>query len=60
MQALKSTKEIAQIFGIPERRVRDLCNARGQKFAVRLTKPKGKFYIDPDLFERFLKERRLA
>ena len=57
---LLSAKEIAARFGMDVRTVRNLCHARNQKFAYQLSKPNGKFYIDPDLFEKFIRERRLA
>ena len=55
-----SCKEIANRFGMDVRMVRNLCHARGQKFAYQLNKPHGKYYIDPDQFEHFIRERRLA
>ena len=57
---LKSAREIATMFGMDVRTVRDLCHARGQRFAYQLNKPHGKYYIDPDLFGQFIRERRLA
>ena len=59
MEKWKSAKEIAAMFGMDVRVVRDLCHARNQKFAYRLTKT-GRYYIDPQRFEEFVKERRLA
>ncbi|MCR4748277.1 MAG: helix-turn-helix domain-containing protein [Lachnospiraceae bacterium] len=49
--------EIARIYGIPAETVRNLCHARGQKFATRLT-PNGRFYIDLKKFEEFLQRKQ--
>ena len=46
------TKEIAAKFGLSDDLVRNLCHARGQRFAVRLV-PNGRWYIDDEKFEEF-------
>lgn len=56
----RSATEIAEMFNLDVRVVRNLCHARGQRFAYRLNGPKGKFHIDPVKFHEFIKERRLA
>ena len=48
--------EIAERYGIDARMVRNLCHARGQKFAVRLV-PNGRFYIDLEKFDEYLKRK---
>lgn len=53
-----SAKETAERFGMKLKEVRNLCHARGQKFAYQLV-PGGKFYIDPDKFQAFM-ERKVA
>lgn len=49
--------EIARIYGIKIETVRNLCHARGQKFATRLV-PNGRFYIDIEKFDEFLKRKQ--
>lgn len=51
-----SVNEAAQIMSIKPKRLREMCHARGQKFAIRLT-PRGKFYIDIEKFDEFLKRK---
>ncbi|MBR5678018.1 MAG: hypothetical protein IKX20_07755 [Paludibacteraceae bacterium] len=46
------TKEIAAKFGLTDELVRNLCHARGQRFATRLV-PGGRWYIDDELFQEF-------
>ena len=53
-----SAKETAERFGMKLKEVRNVCHARGQKFAYQLV-PGGKFYIDPDKFQAFM-ERKVA
>lgn len=55
----KSAKEIAKDFGMKLDVVRNLCHARGQRFAYQLV-PNGKFYIDPVKFQEFIERRRTA
>lgn len=42
--------EIAKIYGLDPETVRNLCYARGQRFARKIV-PRGRWYIDSDLFE---------
>ena len=42
--------EIAKMYGIPAETIRNLCHARGQKFATRLV-PNGRWYIDEERFK---------
>ena len=49
--------EIAKIYGIPAETVRNLCHARGQRFAMRLV-PRGRFYIDREKFEEFMARKQ--
>ena len=51
-----TVSEVAKIYEFPAETVRNLCHARGQKFAIRLT-PRGKFYIDIEKFDEFLKRK---
>lgn len=53
-----SARETAKQFGMHLDKVRNLCHARGQKFAYQLV-PNGKFYIDPVKFKAYI-ERSLA
>lgn len=48
--------EIAKIFGLPAKLVRDMCHARGQKFAFRPV-PNGNFRINKEAFERHIERR---
>ena len=57
---LLSATQIAEQYNLDVRLVRNLCHARGQRFAYRLNGPKGKFYIDSIKFQEFIRERRLA
>ena len=58
MGKLLSCKEISEKFGMKIEVVRNLCHARSQRFAYRLSEPKGKFYIDPIKFEAYLERKR--
>lgn len=49
--------QIAKIFGIKVETVRNMCHARGQKFAFRLV-PKGRFYIEINKFREYLSHRQ--
>ncbi len=49
--------EVAKIYNFPVKRIRNLCHARGQKFAVRFV-DNGMFYIDLDKFNEFLKRKQ--
>ena len=49
--------EIAEIYGMKAEIVRNLCHARGQKFATRLV-PNGRFYIDREKFDDFLRRKQ--
>lgn len=49
--------EIAKIYGIAVETVRNMCHARGQKFAIRLV-PNGRFYIDGEKFGEHLKRKQ--
>ena len=44
--------EVAEIYGLTIKVVQNLCHARGQRFATRLT-PRGWFYIDLGKFDEF-------
>ena len=55
----KSSREIAEIYGMDVRTVRNLCHARGQKFAKRPVTG-GRFYINEELFQNFLDRRTKA
>lgn len=54
----QSVTAIARIYGFKAEVVRNMCHARGQRFAFRLV-PNGKFYIDPVKFQAYI-ERRMA
>lgn len=58
MEKLLSCKEISEKFGLKVEIVRNMCHARGQKFAFRLVEPSGKFYIDPVRFQNYLERKR--
>ncbi|MCR5430971.1 MAG: helix-turn-helix domain-containing protein [Lachnospiraceae bacterium] len=51
----KVTK-IAEIFGIPAKTIRDMCHARGQRFAFRPVK-NGNWLIDRAKFEKHLEHK---
>lgn len=53
-----SAREISEKFGIKIEVVRNMCHARGQKFAYRLVEPSGRFYIDPVRFQDYLERKR--
>lgn len=52
-----SVSEIAERYGFTEKAVREMCNARGQRFAFKL-KDKGRFYIDHRKFREHLERKR--
>lgn len=53
----KSVAEIAAIYGMTAKTVRELCQARGAKFAFKL-KPGGRYYIDQKQFRNFIERKR--
>ena len=57
MDKFYKATEIAKLYGMTAETVRNLCHARGQKFATRLV-PNGRFYIDRERFEKFLEKRQ--
>lgn len=57
MDKTYKVSEVAEIFGIDDRVVRDACHARRQTFATRL-KPNGRFYIDLDKFRAWWDRRQ--
>ena len=54
---LKSVREISEIYGLTPKTVRELCNARGQRFAFKLKK-NGRYYINAKLFRDHLERKR--
>lgn len=52
-----SVSEIAERYGFTEKAVRELCHARGQRFAFKL-KEKGRYYIDHKKFRAHLERKR--
>lgn len=52
-----SVRETSERFGIRQEIIRNLCHARGQRFAYQLV-PNGRFYIDPDRFQDFLRRKQ--
>lgn len=52
-QEHKSITEIAKEYGYHRKVVENMCHARGQRFAYRLT-PNGKFYIIPERFRDYI------
>ena len=57
MTKLYSVSEIAEKYGLTPKTIRELCNARGQKFAFKL-KEKGRFYINGKKFREHLERKR--
>lgn len=52
----KSVSEIAEMYGMSKDTVRDMCHARGARFAI---KPNGgKIYIDHRRFREYLERKR--
>ena len=51
--------KIAEIFGLPVKMVRDMCHARGQRFAFRPVAG-GNWIIDKERFEKYLERRMQA
>lgn len=54
----RSVKEISEMFGFKAEMIRNMCHAKGQRFAVRIV-PNGKFWIDPVKFKEHI-ERKMA
>lgn len=52
-----SVSEVAKIYGFTTATVREMCWARGSKFAFRKT-PRGKFYIDIRRFREYIDRKR--
>lgn len=52
-----SVSAIAEKFGFKAEIVRNMCHARGQRFAYRLV-PNGKFWIDPIRFKDYIERKR--
>lgn len=52
--------KISEIFGIPAKMVRDMCYARGQKFAFKPGGEKGNWLIDKERFEKYIERRMQA
>lgn len=50
-------KEIAEMYNLPADLVRNLCHARGQRFAMKLV-PRGRWYIDSERFGEFLERKQ--
>lgn len=48
-------KEIAKIFSLKPRKVRDYCHARGQRFAFQPSGRGGSILIDIEKFEKWIK-----
>ncbi len=57
MERYYKATEIANLYGMTAETVRNLCHARGQKFATRLV-PNGRFYIDRAKFEEFMRRKQ--
>ena len=51
--------KIAEIFGLQAKMVRDMCHARGQRFAFRQVAG-GNWMIDKERFEKYLERRMQA
>lgn len=58
-EKLLKVSEVAQIIGLPHKKVQDMCHARGQRFALRL-KPNGNWYIYLSKFKKYLEGRLQA
>ena len=54
-----SAKEAAAQFGMHLDVIRNMCHARGQRFAYQLV-PNGKFYIDPVKLQEHIERKRTA
>ena len=57
MERFYKATEIAKLYGMTAETVRNLCHARGQKFATRLVQ-NGRFYINREKFEEYLKRKQ--
>ena len=55
-QKYYKVSKISEIFGIPAKMVRDMCHARGQRFAFRPVAG-GNWRIDKKRFEDYLERR---
>lgn len=53
----KSVAEIAEHYGMTAKTVRELCQARGARFAFKL-KENGRYYIDHRKFREYLERKR--
>ena len=53
----KSVSEIAELYGMTAKTVREMCNARGARFAFKL-KDGGRYYIDARKFREYLERKR--
>lgn len=51
--------DISKMYGIPADIVREMCHARGQRFAFRPGGSRGNFFIDIKRFDEYL-ERRMT
>ena len=58
-QRFYKVSKISEIFGIPAKVVRDMCHARGQRFAFRPVAG-GNWRIDKERFEKYLERRMQA
>ena len=56
LKKMYSVAEIARIYGFKDEAVRDMCHARGEKFAYQLNG--GKWYIDLKKFKAYLERKR--
>lgn len=56
-QEHQSITEIAKEYGYHRKVVENMCHARGQRFAYRLT-PNGKFYIIPEMFKEYIERKQ--
>jgi len=52
--------EISEIFGLPCKVIRDMCYARGQRFAFKPGGAKGNWRINKERFEKYLERRMQA
>ena len=50
-------REIAEKYGMKVDVVRNLCHAKGQKFAYQIV-PNGRFYIDEEKFKDYMERKR--
>lgn len=52
-----SVSEIAKIYGMTAKTIRELCHARGASFAFKL-KENGRYYIDVRKFKEYIERKR--